>query len=119
MKCAFDKMVSNQDKFYRQQCVHDQEQSLNDSSSSNACNIVFGKLSDFLNTKGLAMFHQNINGLLGKLDNLRSMLHETKRKIDILGPTETHLHHDIFDEEIAINGYTFIHKDRKSGPGGG
>ena len=47
------------------------------------------------------------------------MLHETKRKIDILGLTETHLHHDIFDEEIAIDGYTFIRKDRKSSPGGG
>ena len=51
---------------------------------------VFGMLNDFLNTKGLALFHQNMNGLLGKLDNLRLMLHESKRKIDILGLAETH-----------------------------
>ena len=89
LKCAFDKMVSDQDKFYCLQCVHDQEQSLNDGSSSNACNIILGKLSDFLNTKELALFHQNMNGLLGKLDNLRLMLHETKRKIDILVLTKT------------------------------
>jgi hypothetical protein len=36
------------------------------------------------------------------------MLHETKRKIDILWLTESHLDHDVFDEEIAIDGFTLI-----------
>ena len=33
LKCAFVKMVSDQDKFFCQQCVHDQEQNLNDNSA--------------------------------------------------------------------------------------
>ena len=39
LKCVFDKMVIDQEKFYCQQCVYEEEQCLNGSSS--ACNMVF------------------------------------------------------------------------------
>ena len=37
-------------------------------------------------------------------------------KIDILGISETHLHADIRTEEVSIDGYTYIRKDRNHGP---
>ena len=50
---------------------------------------------------------------------MKLLLQETKHKIEILGVTEAHLHKNIMDEEIKIEGYTFVRKDRKSGLGGG
>ena len=47
------------------------------------------------------------------------LLKETSGKIDILGISETHLNSDIVQGEITVDGYTFIRKDRKTGPGGG
>lgn len=47
------------------------------------------------------------------------MLKETHWKINILGLSETHLHKDIVDSKVIIDGYTFACKDRLNGPAGG
>ena len=50
---------------------------------------------------------------------MQLLFQETKHKIDIFGFTETHLLKGIRDEEIKIEGYTFVRNDRKIGSGGG
>ena len=67
----------------------------------------------------MKVFHLNINEIMKKNSNLKLLLQETKQKVDILGVTDTHLHKNIMDEEIEIEGYTFVRKDQKSGLGGG
>ena len=47
------------------------------------------------------------------------MLQETNKNIQIYGITESHLHKNIQDPEVAISGYSFIRKDRAKGFGGG
>ena len=67
----------------------------------------------------MKVFHLNINGIIKIISNVKLLLQETKHKIDILGVTKTHLHKNIMGEEITIEGYTFVRKDRKFGLGGG
>ena len=73
----------------------------------------------FLQARGLKIFHQNVNGLTRKFDMVDHMLKETRGRIDIFGISETHLNSDIMQEEVKVDGYTFIRNDRKTGPGGG
>ncbi|CAB4046261.1 Hypothetical predicted protein, partial [Paramuricea clavata] len=86
-------------------------------NTNNTC--IFGKLNDFLKNKGVKIFHQNVNGLVTKIEKLRLMLQETSKRIHIFGITESHLNKNIQDSEVAISGYNFIRKDRKNGCGGG
>ena len=59
---------------------------------------------------GIHCAHINVNGLLHKMDEISLLLRETK--IDILAITETHLHGNISDNEIDIEEYSIIRKDR-------
>ena len=80
---------------------------------------VYEKLNDFLQKRGLKVFHQNVNGLLRKLESIQLMFQETNKSIHVYGLSETHLTKDIGHEEITVNGYSFIRKDRTNGNGGG
>ena len=55
--------------------------------------------------------HTNINGLLGKITEIKELLQRTP--LDILGVTETQLSSLIKDENIAIDGYNLSRRDRK------
>ncbi len=55
--------------------------------------------------------HININGLLGKITEIKELLQRTS--LDMLGVTETHLSSLIEDDKIAIEGYDLARKDRK------
>ena len=46
-------------------------------------------------------------------------MQETYGKIDIFGISETHMHANISSEEVSIDGYTYIRKDRNHAPNGG
>lgn len=59
---------------------------------------------------GLKCAHININGLVNKIDEVRLLLDETK--LDIFAITETHLSKFTTDNEIDINGYHIIRRDR-------
>ena len=77
----------------------------------------YADLNSFMATRGLKLFHQNVNGLRSKLSHIDLMIKETRSRIDILGITETHLNDEIVDEELNIDGYTFIRNDRNIGSG--
>ena len=61
-------------------------------------------------SNGLCCAHININGLLNKIDQVRSLLLETR--IDVLAISETHLSGNISNVELKIENYSFTRKDR-------
>ena len=67
----------------------------------------------------LKIGHVNVNGLmtLSKLQEIKLLLSTTK--FDIMGITETKFTGTIKDEELDINGYKFVRKDRRDEDGGG
>ena len=62
--------------------------------------------------KGLTVAHLNINRLLGKMDSVRELLSEFP--LDIFTVSETWLSSHILDEELKIDGYSFVRKDREN-----
>ena len=54
--------------------------------------------------------------LYPKLDEIKTLLHE--QNIDILCQCETFLNQEFCDDELKINGYDFIRKDRQTHGGG-
>ena len=73
-------------------------------------------LWDPFNNKGLHFVHLNINSLLPKIDELRTIARDTKAAIIAL--TESKLDATIFDSEISISGYNVLRKDRNRHGGG-
>ena len=73
-------------------------------------------LWDPFNNKELHFFHLNINSLLPKIDELRTVARDTKSAIIAL--TESKLDATIFDSEISISGYNVLRKDRNRHGGG-
>lgn len=65
---------------------------------------------------GLKIAHINVNGLKGKLSEIRMLLLDTC--LDIIAVSETKLANDITYSEIAIEGYLSIRKDRDRNGGG-
>ena len=74
---------------------------------------LYKDLEPLINTQGLKVAHLNVNGLLNKMSEIRFLLQETR--FDILGLTETHLNNKIEDDQISVDGYKMVHKDRISG----
>ena len=60
--------------------------------------------------RGLHFIHLNINSLLLKIDELRSIAKTTRAAI--IGISESKLDKTVFNSEVAIEGYDLIRKDR-------
>ena len=63
-----------------------------------------------LKVQGLKVAHINVNGLLNKIHEIKILLHSVK--LDILAISKTHLHVDIKNEQIMVDGYQIARKDR-------
>ena len=63
-------------------------------------------------TIGLRIYHLNIHSLHNKLDELRLFCNEYK--LHILSLNETWLDENISDDELHLNGYNIIRRDRDS-----
>ena len=66
--------------------------------------------------RGIHFTHININSLLPKIDELRLIASDTK--CSVISISETKLDETIQDEEIKIQGYNLIRKDRNRNGGG-
>ena len=66
--------------------------------------------------KGMHFLHLNVNSLLPKIHEIRKIAHDSKATI--IGITETKLDKTIFDNEVNIDGYNIIRKDRTRHGGG-
>ena len=71
---------------------------------------------NFFEKKGLHFIHFNINSLLDKIDQLRSIA--DKHKPSIIGITDSKIDNTVTDTEIDIQGYTPIRNDRTRHGGG-
>ena len=74
---------------------------------------VFGKL----HTRGISISHLNVRGLRSSLDELRLLL--KNQTIDVFSISESWLNINVCDEELKIEGYNLIRKDRSYANGGG
>ena len=75
------------------------------------------EMDELLNKIGLKIFHQNINDLLLKKNGVEEFL-SSFPKIDMLGLSETYLNGSVSEEELKINGFQHVRKDRTLGPAG-
>ena len=66
--------------------------------------------------KGMPFVHLNVNSLLNKIDELRTIV--KKSKASVFGITETKIDSSINDEELNIDGYNIIRSDRNRHGGG-
>ena len=66
--------------------------------------------------KGMHFLHLNVNSLLPKIHEIRKIAQDSKATI--IGITETKLDKTIFDNEVNIDGYNIIRKDRTRHGGG-
>lgn len=76
-------------------------------------------INSFSEKRGFKLLHLNVNGLFGKIDQIRDMLFSTRKNIHLFGITESHLTEIIPDSLVSIEGYRTVRKDRKTGIGGG
>ena len=71
----------------------------------------------FCQSKGLKIFHQNVRGLQGMLDELKDII-LLRKNIDAFCITELFVHEDN-TQNFDIPGYTLLQKRRKNGAVGG
>ena len=74
------------------------------------------KTWDPLKTKGLHLWHLNVNSLLSKIDEIRDIANRIKPAV--LGITESKLDSSVTNMEVNINGYSIIRNDRNRHGGG-
>ena len=67
--------------------------------------------------KGLKIAHLNVRGIIGKINEVRLLLLDSR--LDVLAITETHLRGDINSSEISVDGYKIARLDRTYKSGGG
>ena len=78
------------------------------SNTCDLCKLVVGR--------GIHLIHLNVNSLLPKIDEVRKIAKCSNASV--LGITETKLDQSIHNEEISIDGYNLIRKDRNRHGGG-
>ena len=78
---------------------------------------IYEDFERFFVGKGLHFVHINIRSIFQKITELRILFKETN--LAVIAFTETWLNDSVNDEEIKIDGYKIVRKDRCSGQGGG
>ena len=113
-RCLVDKIEKGSEKLYCNLCYTQTDNPNRGSNSS-----TYTELNKFLKNRGLNFFHQNVNGLFNKLEQIKILLNEAGENIHILGTSESHLNSTYTDSQMGIDGYDLVGKDRKTGKGGG
>ena len=112
MKCLTDILTDGKESMFCSIC-HIEE--YNEAENVSFINQDF---CCFLTSRGLKIVHQNINGIVGKIDKVRLLVADSKQ-IGIFSITETHLNDTVKNSELKIPGYTIERRDRINGPHGG
>ena len=114
LKCLKSEIVNGNEKLLCSNCFI-----VNVDDNRDGIPSPYTELNVLLTKRGLKLFHQNVNGLLNKHAEVEIMMQETKRNIHIFGISETHLSSDIPNDQIHLDQYSIIRKDRSTGLGGG
>ena len=115
MKCLFDVIRNGTEKLYCALCYEARDTAEPEPGVQN----IYTDVNNFLKSRGLKFFHQNVNGLFRKLESVKILLEDTNKNIHIFGISETHLNNNMSSSQLSIDGYDFIRKDRISGGTGG
>ena len=78
-------------------------------------------LSDFCNSRGFKIVHQNVRGILSNHQLFESFVNKTESKIDMICVSETHIKDgDICDNSslYSLPGYVFLQRNRNVGISG-
>ena len=67
---------------------------------------------------GFSVFHVNIRSLLGKLDDIKSLVANMHQPFSVIGISETWLN-DTTQDLVNLPGYSFLSNHRTTKPGGG
>ena len=118
MKCLLDKLERNRELLLCSICNAKEIQHCTQGNQDQNPQIL-EKLKKYLGQRGLKILHQNVNGLLSKLNHIKVLLHDSGKNIHALGITESILNSSVGDVELYIEGYVNVRKDRNTGPGGG
>ena len=86
LKCLFDKIEKGLEKLYCNLCYTRIEK-----PDQGVQSTTFSELKTFLKRQGLKFFHQNVNGLFNKYDQVKILLQETQKNIHVFGISESHL----------------------------
>lgn len=99
------------------------ELSSNNNNDPNSISNEKSSIYDNIPKKGLTVMHLNIQAITNKLDQIKIMItdiNETRHKNNIIfGITETHLNNTWSDDEIKLDNFTCVRKDRSYSGGGG
>ncbi len=86
----------------------------NDCSSTDYTQLQEGKVPNF-KTKGIKFGHLNIRSLVSKIDDFRYMC---GTNFDIISVNETYCDNTVSDNEVRLDGFNVLRKDRNRGGGG-
>ena len=118
VKCLTDKLEGQKEHFYCTFCVVNTDGEVEEKCYLNTS--LYSQINKYLPSRGLKFLHQNVNGLLSKLDQMKLFLgSETRKNAHLFKITESHLNNCIHDSFLAISGYNIIRKDLQNGPGVG
>ena len=114
LKCLKASFVRSMEKLYCHLCHVNNDENTGFNNAQ-----VYPKLSRFTKTRGLKILHQNVNGLVRKIDQIKNFIGNCNKNIHIFGVTESHTNFTIQDSELHIDGYITVRKDRTTGIGEG
>ena len=92
-------------------CFSDDNYKMSTDEGNETQTEAFPGIREMIGKKGLKFGHININGLVNKLSEVKTLLKETN--LTVLAVSETHLAEDVNDTQIDIDGYNFLRHDRK------
>ena len=118
LKCLKDYNKNGAEKLLCEMCSKVNDEDIYPDPEGNAQQC-YSNLNIKLGKRGLKIFHQNINGLLAKVDKLRLFMKDTRKEIQVMGLSESHCNPRILTDQLLIDGYSIERKDRGNGKGGG
>ncbi|XP_057308103.1 uncharacterized protein LOC130645960 [Hydractinia symbiolongicarpus] len=111
LKCLTDRIDENIEKFYCSEYIPPDEPKIS--------YTFYPVMADFIAKRGMKFLHQNINGICGKLDIIKSFLSDAKNCFHIVSFSETHTNDTVLNSELFVPGYILERKDRENGRDGG
>ena len=113
MKCLTDILIERMESLFCSLCR------VEDLAGVESASFINDNFRCFLGSRGIKIVHQNINGIIGKIDKLRLLVADSKQQIGIFSITETHINDTVKNSDLNIPGYTIERRDRENGPHGG
>ena len=101
LKCLKDRFENGVEKLYCPNVCYLSEVEAEGLPPGVDNNQSFPNLNNLVGKRGLKIFHQNINGLLTKVDKIKVFMQDSRNYIQILGVTESHCNSSILNDQLT------------------